>query len=171
MIEFKIVATADKSQQSTYQHMGSVMTFGNGEGDMVIDDPSLSPLQAKISWQNGGYILENLAPEVEIRLNGKPVQDPVSLKEKDNLNVGRTVINFSRLDTQPLAPPPQFEHPNFNARVVEGSKEKAILDVLALQEKSATPAQPPMPKVSPPPLPGGMPPPPPKPPLPPARKS
>ena len=170
MIEFKIVGTPDKSQQSTYQHLGLTLLMGNGEGDMVIDDPGLGTLQLKVFYQGNAFYVENLNPAVEVRLNGKPIAGPQPVKERDNLNMGRTVINFVRLDTQPLTPPPEFEHPMAASKFTPGSKEKAILDSLAALEKAATPASPPPPPPKgppgmPPPLPGGV-----KPPLPPVRK-
>lgn len=163
MIEFKIIATPDKSQQSTYQHLGRELSFGLTEGDMLIDDPSLAPLQAKISLQGNGYVLENLEPSVEIRLNGKPISGPTPLKDKDNLNMGRTTINFSRVDLTDFAVPAPYEHPQNINRLTPGSKEKAILEALEALEKSsgsgpgAGAPKPPTPPGVKPPLPPGAP--------------
>lgn len=137
---------------------------------MLIDDPTIAPLQLKISYQGTSYVLENLDSSVDIRLNGKSVSGQVPIKEKDNLNLGRTTINFSRMDTADFLPPPPYEHPQNVHRLTPGSKEKAILDALEFLERNSSdsPASPPIPGSMPkPPIPGNMP----KPPLPPGKKS
>ncbi len=173
MIEFKIITCPDKSQQASYQHVGTELTIGKAEGDMVVDDPAMGPLQLRIKIDGKSATLENLNPSVELRLNGKPVTDIVPIKEKDNLTVSRTTINFSRLDAAPPETPKQHEHPNARERFSPGSKELAMLDALDYLEKNAPGGGPPIPGAgggAKPPLPGGGGPPLPggaKPPLPP----
>lgn len=175
MIEFKIITCPDKSQQATYQHLGTELTIGKVEGDMVVDDPAFASLQLRIRLAGEkAATLENLDETVEVRLNGKAISGVVPLKEKDNLTVARTTINFSRLDSAlPQAPEPH-EHANARERFAPGSREQALLDALKFLESSiveAAPATPPpLPgakssppnppgMAKPPPLPGGMPPP------------
>jgi hypothetical protein len=164
MIEFKIVASPDRSQQATYQHLSTEITFGQNDGDMILDDPLLAPLQLKIFRQGSGYMVQNLADDIEVRLNGRALQEAMPIKEKDNLNLGRTVISITRLDALPLQPPPPYEYPHANSRFAAGTKEKAILDALAAQAQKESGASPApsaaMPK--PPPPPGVKPPPPPR---------
>jgi pSer/pThr/pTyr-binding forkhead associated (FHA) protein len=153
MIEFRILTCPDKSQQSTYRHPGRELTMGSSEADMVVDDPALSAAQLRIFWHGNGFFLENLDPQVEVRLNGKPLGDASPVKERDNINMGRTTVNILSLNTNPLQPPPAFEHPQAAARFVEGSKEKAVLDALDLLGKAEGGASGPKP-----PTPPGMPP-------------
>ncbi len=173
MIEFKIISSPDRSQLATYQHMGSEITFGKSEGDMLIDDPSFGDLQLRVRLDGEkSATLENLNESVEIRLNGKPVKGVVPMKEKDNLTVARTTINFSRLDSLPLSPPERYEHPSAKERFAPGTKEHAIQEALAFLEQGSASSSPPplsMGTAGPPPLPGakGGPP---KPPLPPPIK-
>jgi hypothetical protein len=178
MIEFKIITCPDKSQQATYQHLGTELTIGKSEGDMVVDDPAMAGLQLRVKLEGEkNATLENLHLGVEVRLNGKAVSGVVPLKEKDNLTVSRTTINFSRLDSQPLQPPEPYQHPGARERLTPGSKEQTILDALEfLESKTPEPASA-SPQPSKPPVPGGAQPPkpplpagsagPPKPPLPP----
>lgn len=164
MIEFKIITCPDKSQQANYQHLGSELTFGKSEGDMVVDDPGFGALQLRIKLEaDKTATLENLNPSLEVRLNGKPINGIALLKEKDNLTVARTTINFSRLDASPLVPPERYEHPNARERFTPGSKEQLILDALAFLEQSSSDSGA---AASPPPLPPGANASPPKPPLP-----
>jgi len=153
MIEFKIISTVDKSQQSTYIHLGQELVFGREEGDMIVDDPAFGPVQARIAFQNGGFTVTNLHPELELRLNGKPVEGSMPIKEKDNLNMGRTVVNFTRIDTLPLTPPPPYEHPQAQTKFAPDTKESALLKALEILEsqcQSSTPPPPPGASASPP---------------------
>lgn len=159
MIEFKIISTPEKSQQSTYQHGGLEMVFGQTEGDMLIDDPALSARQARIYWAGSNYMIENLDESVDIRINGKSVTEPAPIKERDNLSMGKTTVNFVKLNRSGLTPPEPYEHPQAASRFAPGNKEAAILEALEILEKQEGGGG--MPK--PPPLPGGkMPPLPPK---------
>lgn len=153
MIEFRILTSPDKSQQSTYRHPGQELTMGSSEADMVIDDPAIAAAQIRIFWHGNGFFLENLNPQVEVRLNGRTLGDASPIKERDNINLGRTTVNILTLNTHALQAPPAFEHPQAAARFVEGSKEKAVLDALDLLGKAEGSAG--MPK---PPVPPGMPP-------------
>lgn len=138
MIEFKIISTPDRSQQSTYRHQGTEITFGSSDASMIIDDPQLSPLQIRISFQGSQAILENLNPDVEVRLNGKAVDGSVPIKARDNLSMARTTINFIQLDLSPTPLPPSYVHPQAELRFVADSSEKAVLDVLEFLEREAS---------------------------------
>lgn len=169
MIEFKIISSPDKSQQATYQHLGRELTLGRSEGDMIVDDPAFGPLQLKIVVVDGkNATIENLHSGLEVRLNGKAIMGTVALKEKDNVTVSRTTINFSRLDLGPLPAPEPYEHPLAKERFSTGSKELAMLQVLEHLEKTAAApgGPPPAPAGAKPPLPPGAGP---KPPLPPGK--
>lgn len=158
MIEFKVIATHDKSQQSTYQHSGTELRIGSAEGDLILDDPKLGAMQIRIYREGAGFWLENLDESIEVRLNGKPIAGPSPIKDRDSLTMGRTTISFSRIDSAPLTPPPPYENPHAGQRFAEGNKEKAILDALSQLEAQAGGAPPPprsaqAPKPSMPPLP------------------
>lgn len=161
MIEFKIIATTDRSQQATYQHIGRELSFGKSEGDMIIDDPQLSPLQVRIRHDGNAFVLENVG-EGEVKLNGRLVQGPTPIKERDTLLIGRTTINFFRMDLNPPLIPEPYQPPHITTRFAEGTKEKAILDALEFltkkEEATRAPAPPPAPGK--PPLPPGVSPPP-----------
>jgi pSer/pThr/pTyr-binding forkhead associated (FHA) protein len=158
MIEFKIIASPDRTQQAAYAHAGREIRFGRSDGDMFIDDPLIASLQARLFYEGTGFFVENLG-EGEIKLNGKPVARPTAIKEKDNLVMGRTTINITRLDTAAAPPlPARFENPAASARFTEGTREKAVLDALDYLAKAeaglsagAPKGAPPRPPVPPPP--------------------
>ncbi|MGE3262583.1 MAG: FHA domain-containing protein [Bacteriovoracia bacterium] len=178
MIEFKIISTVDRSQIGNYQHLGAELTIGSADGEMLIDDPQIAALQLRVRVAGGQPTLENLEPGVEARLNGRPFEGTVPLKEKDNVSVGKTSIQILRLDLSTIAAPEPIDHRNALTRFASDTKEKAILDGLEYLERQAgesqsgtpsppvpgapRPAIPPLPGRKPPPLPGGMPPPLPK---------
>lgn len=138
MIEFKIITCPDKSQQASYQHVGTELTIGKSDADMVVDDPAIGAVQLRIKLEaDKTATLENLNPTVEVRLNGKPISTVVPIKEKDNLTVARTTINFSKLDSTPMIAPEPFQNPNAKERFTPGSKEQALLDALKYLEDNA----------------------------------
>ncbi len=164
MIEFKIIATPERSQVGNYQHLANDLRFGSAEGDMIIDDPDISEQQARIYLEGTQFFVENLDPSVPVKVNSQLVDGSAPIKTRDSLVIGKTTIQMSLLDPNPISPPEPFTHQQAVARFVDGSKEKAILDVLELlsgdaggasgAEKAGD---------TPPPMPQGMPKPPPLP--------
>ncbi len=159
MIEFKIISCPDRSQQATYRHVSSELTLGRTTGDMIVDDPGFGDTQLRVRLEGPRATLENLHPQVEVRLNGKGISGVVPLKEKDNITVARTTINFSRLDLSPIPLPEAYEYPH-KEKVGPGTKERTLMDALQYLEGQAPGAA----VGARPPTPGGMPP---RPPLPP----
>ncbi len=165
MIEFKIIQTPDKGQIAAYTHPHNELVVGSASGDMIIDDPNLGEQQIQVRPEGAGFVIENLNPDVEVRVSGRTVVDPAPIKSNDTVNMGKTTIHFLHLSQEAASPPSPFQNPQFEARVVEGSKEKAILDALDFLKGGATGAtgatKPPMPPRAgggkpplPPPLPG-----------------
>lgn len=128
--------------------------MGQTEGDMRIDDPQLAPLQLHVFADGNSYLIQNLAPEVELRLNGKAINASAPLKERDSIVVGKATITFTRLDSSDhQAPPARYEHPNAAARFAPGTKERAIqeaLEILAAGPVGSAPKPPTPPSVKPP---------------------
>jgi len=151
MIDFKIITTPERSQQASYSHAGRELKLGRLQGDMLLDDPTLAPLQVRIFHDGTSFAVENLGTG-DVKLNGRSVQGPTPLKVRDNLALGRTTINFIRLDLNPLEPPAPFESPAARFRFAEGSREKAVLDGLEALSRQVSPAPaatPPAPKKPP----------------------
>lgn len=137
MIEFKVISSPDKSQLANYRHEGTELTIGKGDAQMVLDDPQLGSVQIRLFFERGQVFLENLTPEIEVRVNGKAIDGATPLKVKDNLSMGRTTINFTALDTKPVPIPEAFEHPQAATRFAADTNEKAILDALEYLENSS----------------------------------
>lgn len=170
MIEFKIISTVDRSQIASYQHFGAELSLGKTEGDMLIDDPQLANLQLRVRVGAGQTTLENADPSVEVRLNGRAIDGETPMKEKDSVSVGKTSIQFLRLDLNPMPVPDPIEYRNAAGRFTPESKEQAVLDALEHLERQSDESviaatsvprpgtNPAIPSVPKPPLPGRMPP-------------
>lgn len=158
MIEFKIMQCPERSQVGNYQHATNEITFGASEGDMIIDDPDIAERQTRIFLSGNSFLVENLDPTVEIKLNGRPLTEKSPIKTRDSLTIGRTTIQMSFLDPAPPKLPEPFTHPQADARFTEGSKESAMITVLKHLSEESGPAKPP--SSLPPPLPGASNPPP-----------
>ena len=148
MIEFKIMAAPDRTQVASYRHASPELSFGRSEGDMLIDDAQLPPLAVRVRAEGGAFVLENVGGG-EVKLNGKLIEGAAPVKEKDVLLIGRTTINFTRLDLAPASPPERYEHPQRNTRFAEGTRDKAILDVLETLAKREGAGKPPTPGAPP----------------------
>lgn len=129
MIQFKITNTPEKSQQSVYQHEGEQIVIGKEEGDLIIDDPAIAPRQLRIYFEAGNFYLENLDPSVEIKVAGKPIEEPIHLHGKEILNFGKTTLALTLINTLP-APLPETFYYNRSDRFATGKTERVILDAL-----------------------------------------
>ncbi|XDD48007.1 FHA domain-containing protein [Leptospira sp. WS39.C2] len=72
-----------------------VMTIGNFESNhIVLHDPTVSGLHAKIKNRKGKYILFDCVSEVGVYLNGKKLLRPKVLHNLDEIQLGKTILTF-----------------------------------------------------------------------------
>lgn len=154
MLEFKITQCPEKLQLGHYQHFDAEITFGRSEGDMLIDDPNMADCQAKIYFEGNQAKVQNLDQTADIRVNVTAVHpgQSASIKPKDNITMGKTVLQLITVNVLPPTPPAEYVHHNHAARFAEGNKEHAIfkvLEILEAQERASMDktAKPPMPAV------------------------
>ena len=79
----------------TFESRGTDTTIGRGEGDVRFpDDPFMSPLHAKLSWEDSKLMARDLGSR-----NGTWVflEEPYRLTEGDVLLIGSQIIRFRRL--------------------------------------------------------------------------
>lgn len=101
---------------TTFPLTGDVVIVGREEGVGVsIHDPEVSRRHARISWQAGRYVLEDMGSTNGTYLNGEQVTSPQSLQPGDTIGMGQTVLIFQvqaeAAPTQPEAAPTQPELP------------------------------------------------------------
>jgi hypothetical protein len=94
----------------TFPLTDDVVVVGREEGAGVsIHDPEVSRRHARISWQAGRYILEDLGSTNGTYLNDERVTTPQSLQPGDTIGMGQTVLIFQVqaevVPTQPEAAP------------------------------------------------------------------
>lgn len=95
---------------TTFPLTGDVVIVGREEGVGVsIHDPEVSRRHARISWQAGRYVLEDMGSTNGTYLNGEQVTSPQPLQPGDTIGMGQTVLIFQvqaeAAPTQPEAAP------------------------------------------------------------------
>ncbi|TGL74109.1 FHA domain-containing protein [Leptospira jelokensis] len=71
------------------------MTIGNYESNhIVLHDPSVSGLHAKIKNRKGKYILFDCVSEAGVYLNGRKLLRPKVLHHLDEIQIGKTILTF-----------------------------------------------------------------------------
>ena len=128
MILYKITTCPAKAQVGIYQHESNDLSFGNGEADVVIDDPALNSKQVQITLKKGQFYVANVGKKVAVRLNGVEISSKlVPIKANDSLSMGDTTIFFTQINDKPLAHPPAYVNEQGMARIQrDGSDENAI---------------------------------------------
>jgi pSer/pThr/pTyr-binding forkhead associated (FHA) protein len=92
----RLVLLNDTGQDlQTFESRKVDTTIGRGEGDIRFpDDPFMSPLHAKLSWEDGKLVVRDLGSR-----NGTWVflEEPHRLTEGDLLLIGSQIVRFRRL--------------------------------------------------------------------------
>jgi len=162
MIEFKITQCPEKLQQGVYLHFDAGISFGNLEASMIIDDPNMAAKHARVYFEGAQPMVQNISDDTDMRLNANIIApgDSSPLKIRDNLSLGKTVVQFTQLSLEPPKTPQAYTHPHADMRFAEGTKESAILKALEVlsgstENKTEAPVSPPPPPKPPmpPPLP------------------
>lgn len=80
---------------------GQEVTIGWEHGDpplhVTLDHPSIQPLHAKMTFQKGNWMIESLAPNDPVEINGTPVPPsagPYLLAAGDQVRIGEALFRF-----------------------------------------------------------------------------
>lgn len=80
-------------------HFQTEATIGRvEESDVVIIDPGISRLHAKVSGRRGVFLVEDMGSSNGTRLNGEIIDGPEVLRDGDYVTVGTVNIMFSNLE-------------------------------------------------------------------------
>ncbi len=67
-----------------------VLTFGRSSGNtVIIDDPSISRLHARLRWEQGQAVLEDLGSRNGSQVNGAPLRGTRTVHPGDVITLGR----------------------------------------------------------------------------------
>lgn len=74
---------------------GSQVILGREEGlDIVLQDPESSRRHARVSWQGGRYIIEDMGSTNGTFVNGMQITMPTALNPGDSIGIGQTALVF-----------------------------------------------------------------------------
>lgn len=76
--------------------LGPVVIGRSPSSDIVIDEPYVSSTHARLTLQGPALVLEDLGSTNGTLVNGHPIDQPVTLRDSDEIQVGDTIMKVSR---------------------------------------------------------------------------
>ena len=76
--------------------LGPVVIGRSPSSDIVIDEPYVSSNHARLTLQGPALVLEDLGSTNGTLVNGRVIDQPVTLREDDEVQVGDTIMRVSR---------------------------------------------------------------------------
>ena len=76
--------------------LGPVVVGRSPSSDIVIDEPYVSATHARFTIQGPALVLEDLGSTNGTMVNGHAIDQPVTLRDGDEVQVGNTVMRVSR---------------------------------------------------------------------------
>lgn len=76
--------------------LGPVVVGRSPSSDIVIDEPYVSSTHARFTLQGPALVLEDLRSTNGTLVNGHPIDQPVTLRDSDEVQIGDTIMRVSR---------------------------------------------------------------------------
>ena len=76
--------------------LGPVVIGRAPSSDIVIDEPFVSANHARYTLQGPALVLEDLGSTNGTLVNGHPIDQPVTLRDEDEVQVGDAIMRISR---------------------------------------------------------------------------
>ena len=76
--------------------LGPVVVGRSPSSDIVIDEPYVSATHARFTIQGPALVLEDLGSTNGTMVNGHAIDQPVTLRDSDEVQLGDTVMRVSR---------------------------------------------------------------------------
>ncbi len=130
----KIILRRQQQHDETFTLQEGVTTIGRSEqNDIAIADPEVSRRHARITFQNGAFLLEDLGSTNGTFVNGRRLNTPTPLKDGDIIYLGETIqLDFIIVDPNAL---PAYEQ----ATLYDQQIDTPFLEPLAPQTPEPLP--------------------------------
>lgn len=76
--------------------LGPVVIGRSPSSDIVVDEPYVSSTHARLTLQGPALVLEDLGSTNGTLVNGHLIEQPVTLREADEVQIGDTIMRVSR---------------------------------------------------------------------------
>lgn len=76
--------------------LGPVVVGRSPSSDIVIDEPYVSATHARFTLQGPALVLEDLESTNGTLVNGHPIDQPVALRDGDDVQIGDTIMRVTR---------------------------------------------------------------------------
>ncbi|MCI1665850.1 MAG: FHA domain-containing protein [Atopobiaceae bacterium] len=76
--------------------LGPVVVGRSPNSDIVIDEPFVSATHARFTLQGPALVLEDMNSTNGTLVNGRPLTEPITLRDGDEVQVGDAVMRVSR---------------------------------------------------------------------------
>ena len=76
--------------------LGPVVIGRSPSSDIVVDEPYVSSTHARLTLQGPALVLEDLGSTNGTLVNGHGIEQPVTLREADEVQIGDTIMRVSR---------------------------------------------------------------------------
>lgn len=76
--------------------LGPVVVGRSPSSDIVVDEPYVSSSHARFTLQGPALVLEDLGSTNGTLVNGHVIDQPVTLREDDEVQIGDTIMRVSR---------------------------------------------------------------------------
>jgi pSer/pThr/pTyr-binding forkhead associated (FHA) protein len=105
--------------------VGNQILIGREEGlDISLQDPEASRRHARISWQAGQFVIEDLGSTNGTFVNGVQLTSPQILNAGDSVGIGQTALVFQVAGVQMGTP--QYQSPAPNAAPAPASETPEV---------------------------------------------
>lgn len=126
MISLKITDSTDEAAVGELLVGHNELIFGRREGTILIDDPGLQNIHARlVVSENNELTISPASPGASIAVGGRLINDPLSLEKESIFQMARTSVQV--IDFQfSLSPGGRVDASKF----IPGSSERRILDII-----------------------------------------
>jgi hypothetical protein len=105
--EAQLIVREGPEQGASFPLPKEAVTIGrDSEADITIKDPEISRRHARISWQAGSYVIEDLGSTNGTTLNGVKITGIQQLNPGDTIEIGQSILTLQlQAESAPVQTP------------------------------------------------------------------